>query len=236
MLRDLSILYAITGFIGLLLITEAPGALSRGKHAHCRYFITTNQFIKLPIAISLAYPLPLYLLNSLKGSFFFRFQNDWGLSVVLALAAISSAIGRAFFGKLFQSIGFKEIYSAVLLLQALLSFTLWDSMDSWGELGLWVGLVQVIEGGHYLLLPATCSGFLNGASGGSLFAIVHAALALAAWELYALLYLFPEPEILVVLGGMSIAALLLVSSFEETYSDRSQAWIRALESPLTLNT
>lgn len=232
MLQVLAVLYASMGFLGFLLIKEAP--VVRGNYAHGRFFITTTQFIKLPIAISLAYPLPLYLSNALKGSLYYRFRNDWGLSLIAVIGAVSCASGRVFYGELFQRVNFKVTYSALLLTQALLAFTLWDLVESWEALGLWVVVAMAVEGGHYLLLPATCAGFLTGVTGGSLFAVVHAAMALAAWELYALLRVCPEGMVWVVLGGMSIAALLLVSSIEETYSTKAQAWMRALESPINI--
>lgn len=232
MLQVLAVVYAAMGFFGFLLIREVPVLPVPGKYAHGRFFITTTQFIKLPIAISLAYPLPFYLSNSLKGSLFFRFQNDWGLSLIAVIGAIACASGRAFSGNLFQRINFKVPYSALLLVQALFAFTSRDLLQSWEGLSLVTAVVMAVEGGHYLLLPATCSGFLTGVSGGSLFAVVHAAMALAAWEVYALMQVCTEEVIWRVLGGMTVAALLLVSSFEETYSNQRQVWMRALESPL----
>ena len=164
LLRTLAGLYLVLGLAGVVMLSEVPPSVFHFKHRPPKFYITTQQFCKLPIAMVLCYSFTIYVTCSLKGSLYQRFDGtdiDHRLSFAYFIGGIACAIGRVSFGETFQKVNFKVTYSALLFAQALLAFTFIDLVSGYYTYYLWIAGVMVVEGSHFALLPSTCTSFLS---------------------------------------------------------------------------
>lgn len=87
----------------------------------------------------------------------YKFNDDLYCTFVGILAFVSSALSKFAWGTIQDYLGFVKVYMITLLLQTFLCFSIDHVATSKTLFAIWIFLVFVCEGAHFVIFPAVAS-------------------------------------------------------------------------------
>ena len=215
----------ITGILGLIaaFLIKSPETRSddSGKVYHHRHqkrltvkrILTTGQFWIMTLMLSLSVTTGLFIASNYKfyGSTVPAINDDTYLTLVGSVCSVINAGGKMMWGALMDKLPFKRIYTFVLVLQSILTLTLTLASQNRISFLVWVPLLYLCLGSHWVISPVVCSKMYGTERGFEAYSILASVLNLSTLVQYLVVQLgLPAlgfPNLLYIFSSMTIASL-----------------------------
>lgn len=145
-----------------------------------------------------------------------KFNNDLFLTFIGILAFFTSSASKFAWGAVQDYLGFSRVYMIILIVQLGVILLLDFVTNTEAMYAIWIFLVFVCEGAHFVIFPAVCSTIYGSKLGSKIFGLIFFSRAIASSiGIIASSYLLPRFKwigcfiFFAVLSAFSIILLLI---------------------------
>lgn len=168
------------------------------------------------LAFGLFYPL--YIASVYK-SFGSAYLSDETLTLAGALGSIGNGCSRVIWATLQDKYGFKPVYTFAMVIQLVVSSSIYFFRDNAGVYIAWVTLSYFCEGAHFSMFPVVAAKVFGIKNGGTIFTIIYFAVPITATiSLILSTYVngIPKWAVYIVGAALTFINLILLYLFDET--------------------
>jgi MFS family permease len=148
------------------------------------------------------------------------FLDDDTLTLAGAIGSVCNGCSRYLWASLQDVYGFRRVYSVVMVIQLVISATIWNVRANPYLYPLWVALSFLCEGAHFSQYPALSSKVFGVQYAGEIFTIIFMVIPASSALSYLLVQFgkdsIPPRTIFWIAAAFSLANLILTYFLDET--------------------